>query len=60
MTAIVNIIVEYADILSVKQYVLNELQLGNKAPEIKEILTNTTERIIECNSRLQKLLEEHK
>lgn len=42
---IINLIVKLADIYSVRQYTLNEIILGNKDNEMKNILENTKQRL---------------
>lgn len=51
---IINNIVELADTYSVRQYCLNEISLGNS--NLKEVLTNTQERIEIIKLRLEKYL----
>ena len=51
-----NAIVDYADTMSVYQYVLNEELLGNKSNDIQEILNITKIRIKKCKERLEKIL----
>lgn len=51
-----NAIVDYADTMSVYQYVLNEELLGNKSNDIQEILINTRSRIKKCKERLEEIL----
>ena len=51
-----NAIVDYADTMSVYQYVLNEELLGNKSNDIQEILISTRIRIKKCKERLEKIL----
>ena len=50
-----NAIVDYADTMSVYQYVLNEELLGNKSNDIQEILNITKIRIKKCKERLEKI-----
>lgn len=45
-------IMDLADILSVKQYALNELQLGNKSERIQQIIADTEVRINELIKEL--------
>lgn len=51
-----NAIVDYADTMSVYQYVLNEELLGNKSNDIQEILNITKIRIKTCKERLEEIL----
>lgn len=53
---IVDAIVEYADILSVQQYVNLEIDLGNQTKDIKEISNNVQKRITDIKQKLQQLL----
>ena len=51
-----NAIVDYADTMSVYQYVLNEELLGNQSDDIQEILNVTRVRIKTCKERLEEIL----
>ena len=51
---IVNVIVNLADVLSVKQFVNNEIALGNNDEDIKEIYRNTLIRIDRLKEKLNK------
>jgi 5'-deoxynucleotidase YfbR-like HD superfamily hydrolase len=51
-----NAIVDYADTMSVYQYILNEELLGNKSNDIQKILNSTKIRIKKCKERLEKIL----
>lgn len=53
---IVDEIVKYADTLSVKQYVLNEIEIGNNSPEMTKILDNANERADKCKTYLEEVL----
>lgn len=50
--SLINLIVGYADILSVKQYCLNEKALGNASYQIDKILADTKERIKDIATKL--------
>lgn len=47
---IVNLIVEYADVLSVLQFVLNEINLGNKT--MYKLKRDAIKRVNECKQKL--------
>lgn len=51
-----NAIVLLADTMSVYQYVLNEVLLGNQSNDIKEILNESRERVIKCKKNLEQIL----
>lgn len=51
-----NAIVDYADTMSVYQYVLNETLLGNQSDDIQEILNNARSRIKKCKEKLEEIL----
>lgn len=55
-----SVIVDIADVLSVKQYTLNELRLGNQSSEINEIYIDACTRIDKYTNKLNKLLEDRK
>ena len=48
-----NLIVLYADTLSVRQFCLNEIDVGNKDADIKSILKDTDRRIEYVNCKLK-------
>ena len=50
------VIVNLADALSVKQFVLNERSLGNVADDMIDIATDTDKRIAKLDKELQKLV----
>ena len=49
--------VDYADVLSVKQYIDNEIELGNLSPDIKEIQAATYTRLSKCKQALETAIE---
>lgn len=51
-----NAIVDYADTMSVYQYALNEVLLGNQSDDIQEILNSTRIRIKKCKEKLEDIL----
>lgn len=55
-----NAIVLLADTMSVYQYSLNELSLGNQSKDIEDIFENSKYRIECCINKLEKLLSEEK
>ena len=59
-TELINTIVEYADALSVYQFVLNEKRLGNNSGDIKEITTEAIKRIQNLYTKLKCLIGERK
>ena len=56
---IVDLVVDLADILSVKQYALTELSIGNKTDVFDKILKETEEREINTISKLIKSIKEN-
>ena len=52
---IINNVVQLADILSVKQYIDEEMILGNQSSEIWEIYLNTSKRLTECLKHIEDL-----
>lgn len=54
---LVNAIVNYADVLSVRQYCLNELLLGNNSDDIEEIFKESKHRLNECYKTLEQTME---
>lgn len=51
-----NAIVLLADTMSVYQYALNEVSLGNQSDDIKEILDESRKRVIKCKENLERIL----
>lgn len=58
--SIVDEVVAYADVLSVKQYIDNEIELGNLSPDIKEIQAATYTRLSKCKQALETAIEKEK
>lgn len=58
--SLVNNIVGLADAFSVKQYILNEFELGNNSYEIKDIYKEICERIKKYEYKIDKLIRETK
>ena len=57
---LVDAIVILADAMSVYQYTLNEISLGNSSDDMNEILEESKERVNKLYSNFQKLLSENK
>lgn len=57
---LVDEIVSYADVLSVKQFVDNEILLGNSSDDIKEIKKNVQQRLKKHRQMLQKYCNKKK
>lgn len=55
---LVNTIVEYADVLSVMQYIKNEKEIGNCSTDIDEIMSSTVVRLKEIKEKMKCILEE--
>ena len=50
---VVDDIVNYADALSVYQYISNEIVLGNKSEDITTILSDMPQRLKKCKQELE-------